>query len=601
MSDNEQSISPAVKFHLVKRIESHKVIALNDTRLLPHEEKYLDFHDVAGLILFERNVESITQLADLIGSVRELLDTDGLPALIVADHEGDTVSVLRRLIGAPPSPWAIATAGDLTLAREVARATGSEMMKLGVNTVLAPVADCVMDAASPVTGLRTFGRDPARTAEFVRHTVQGYRDAGILSCAKHFPGHGSTPDDSHEVLPVVRKSREELAGSDLVPFVAAVREGVEMVMVSHVAFPLDGDEELPASFDHRIINGMLRDELGFNGAVITDALDMGASTIYRRGRFGGIAGGTERPLLAGADLLLYSAPIPSEMQMEEGGERVMSLKVMEMIIHTLEKIIDRDRIEKKVAEEAEQNDALQSLIAILDASDRRILQLRRKLSAEPPVVERAKENVIDLGEYASPPVIYKEVAEKSIVLAGDPEGFVPVSAESAYLLLPVTHMSGLSLRPQNLAEFINVLRKHFASWEKADLMVDFIQDAEGRMQPVTSRALRMRLPREDWAAHSPEEAASEDLTEDFAVPADMTLLPVLSSRGVPPEEWLAKFEEFLSLHHVPFIIVTGWPITRELPQSIGRLYTFGASPQAASAAAAVLSGALEPLRSMSSV
>jgi beta-glucosidase-like glycosyl hydrolase len=597
MNDNELAISPAVKFHLVKRIESHKIIALNDARLLPHEEKYLEFHNVAGLILFERNIESITQLADLIGSIRERLETDGLPALVVADHEGDTVSVLRRLIGAPPSPWSIATAGDLALAREVASATGKEMKKLGINVVLAPVADCVMDASSPVTGLRTFGRDPAHVAEFVRHTILGYKDAGIFSCVKHFPGHGSTADDSHEVLPVVRKSREELAESDLVPFVAAVREGADMVMVSHVAFPLDGDEELPASFDHRIINGMLRDELGFHGTVITDALDMGASTIYRRGRYGGIAGGTERPLLAGADLLLYSLPIPSEMQMEEGGERLMSLKVMEMIIHTLEKIIDRDRIEKKVAEEAAQNEALQSLIGILDASDRRILQLRKKLAGEPSPVERAKENVIDLGEYASPPVIYKEVAERSIVLAGDPEGFVPVSAETTCLLLPVTHMSGLSLRPQNLAEFINVLRKRFDRWEKADLMVDFMPDAEGRMQPVSARALRLRSPREDWAVRSPEEAA-EDLTEDFTVSQGMTLLPVLSSRGVPPEDWLAKFEEFLSLHHVPFIIVTGWPLAQELPQSIGRLYTFGASPQVASAAAAVLSGAIEPLRSM---
>ncbi len=600
MNDNDLALSPAVKFHLVKRIESHKIIALNETRLLPHEEKYLEFHNVSGLILFERNVEGITQLGDLLGSVCERLGTDGLPALIMADHEGDTVSVLRRLIGAPPSAWAIAAAGDLALAREVAGATGTEMKKLGINVVLAPVADCVMNASSPVTGLRTFGRDPERVAEFVRQTILGYKDAGILCCVKHFPGHGSTPDDSHEVLPVVRKTREELAGGDLVPFVAAVREEAEMVMVSHVAFPLEGEEEIPASFDHRIINGMLRDELGFHGVVVTDALDMGASTIYRRGRFGGIAGGTERPLLAGVDLLLYSSPIPAEMQMGEGGERMLSLKVMEMIIHTLEKIIDRDRIEKKVAEEAAGNEALQSLIDILDASDRRILRLRKRLAAEPPPVERAEENVIHLEEYASPPAIYKEVAEKSIVLAGDPAGFVPVSGTAACLLLPVTHMSGLSLRPQNLVEFIGVLRKHFSSWERADLMVDFAPDVDGRMQPVSARALRMRASQGDGAAPPPEEVA-EAVAEDFAVPEGVTLLPVLSSRGVPPEDWLAKFEEFLLRHQVQFMIVTGWPLAQELPQSIGRLYTLGASPQVASVTAAVLSGAIEPLRSMPAV
>ena len=597
MTQKEFALSPAVKFHLVKRIENHKIIALNETKLLPHEEKYLEFHNVSGLILFERNVESITQLSDLIGTVREKLNTDGFPALIVTDHEGDTVSVLRRLIGAPPSPWALATAGDVDLAREVARATGKEMRKLGVNVVLAPVADCVLDAASPVTGLRTFGRDPERVAEFVRHTIMGYREAGILSCVKHFPGHGSTPEDSHEVLPVVGKSREELAATDLIPFAAAIRDEAEMVMVSHVAFPLDGEEEIPASFDRRIINGLLRDELGYQGVVITDALDMGASISYRRGRFGGLAGGTERPLLAGADLLLYSSPIPTEMQMEEGGDRVMSIKVMEMIIHTLEKIIDRDRIEKKVAEEASKNEVLQSLINILDTSEQRILHLRKQLAEEPPAAEQTKEKVIRLDEYASPPTIYKEVAEKSIVLAGDPAGFVPVSENTACLLLPVTHMSGLSLRPQNLAEFNSVLRKHFSSWEKADVMVDFAPDEDGRMQPITSRAWRMRSSRSDWAAPQAEETA-EAITEDFTVPEGLTLLPVLSSRGIPPEDWLANFEEFLLLHQVPFIIVTGWPMTEELPQSIGRLFTFGASPQVASAAAGVLSGSVEPLKSV---
>jgi len=596
MNDKEFTLSPAVKFHLVKRIERHKIIALNDTRLLPHEEKYLEFHNVSGLILFERNVESIPQLAELIGAVRDKVETNGPPALIMADHEGDTVSVLRRLIGAPPSPWSIAATGDLALAREVAEATGKELKKLGVNVVLAPVADCVMDESSPVTGLRTFGRDPQRVAEFVRHTILGYKDAGIVSCVKHFPGHGSTADDSHEVLPVVRKTREDLAASDLIPFVAAVREGVEMVMVSHVAFPLDGQEEIPASFDNRVINGMLRDELGFPGIVVTDALDMGASTAYRRGRFSGIAGGTERPLLAGADLLLYSSPIPSEMQMEEGGERVMSLKVMEMIIHTLEKIIDKDRIDKKVAEEAAENQALDSLIRILDASERRITRLREMLAAVPAAEERKSENVIRLEEYASPPTIYKNVAERSIVLAGDPEGFVPVSVDSSCLLLPVAHMSGLSLRPQNVIEFISVLRKHFASWRRADVMVDFATDADGRMQPISAKTLRMKSPREDWASLAPEEAAG-DIMEAFMVPEGMTLLPVFSSRGVPPEDWLAKFEEFLLLHHVPFMIVTGWPVAQELPRSIGRLYTYGASPQVASAAAGVLSGAIEPLRS----
>ncbi|MFH1754860.1 MAG: glycoside hydrolase family 3 N-terminal domain-containing protein [Candidatus Latescibacterota bacterium] len=600
MTNEDTALSPAVKFHLVKRIESHKIIALNETRLLPHEEKYLEFHNVSGMILFERNVESLTQLADLIGSVSEKLSNDGLPALIMADHEGDTVSVLRRLIGAPPSPWAIAMAGDLALARQVACETGQEMRKLGVNIVLAPVADCVLDTSSPVTGLRSFGTNPERVAEFVRHTILGYKDAGVISCVKHFPGHGSTAEDSHEVLPVVAKSREDLAAADLVPFVAALREQVEMVMISHVAYPLEGEDEIPASFDHRIINGLLRDELEFRGVVITDALDMGASITYRRGRFGGIAGGTERPLLAGADLLLYSSPIPTEMQMEESGEQMMSLKVMEMIIHTLERIIDKDRIGKKVEEEAALNDGLQALLNILNASDKRVLALRQQLAGIPPVKEPARDKVIRLDEYASTPSIYKEIAEKSIVLAGDPAGFVPIAEGTACLLMPIAHISGHSLRPQNLVEFLSVLRKHFPSWRKTDLMVDFTVDGDGRVQPISARALRVRASREGWTAQPGDEGA-EVIAEELEVPQGMTLLPVLSARGVPPEEWMAHLEMFLDLHHVPFMIVTGWPMSRELPQSIGRLLTFGASPQVASVVAGILAGSIAPLQSRSDV
>jgi beta-N-acetylhexosaminidase len=140
-------------------------------RLLPHEKKYLEFHNVAGVILFSRNIESLSQIGDLIGAVSEQLGVEGPAPLIMADHEGDFVAELRQIIGAPPSALAIAATGDLDLAAEVAYETGMAMRKLGVNTVLAPVADCYFDPASAITGLRTFGADPERVAEFVEQTI----------------------------------------------------------------------------------------------------------------------------------------------------------------------------------------------------------------------------------------------------------------------------------------------------------------------------------------------------------------------------------------------------------------------------------------------
>ena len=599
MTDHpEFKLPPGIKFYLVKRIETHKIIALSETRLLPHEEKYLEFHKVAGVILFERNIGSLSQLGDLIGRIRDKLLPESPPPLVMADHEGDAVSVLRRLVGAPPAPGAIAAAGDPELARQVALETGREMKKLGVNVVLAPVADCLLNPSSPITGLRCFGRDPERVAQYVAASVRGYQEAGILACAKHFPGHGSTPEDSHETLPVVGKSREDLARADLLPFLSAIRAGVEMVMISHVAFPLGEDIEKPASFDRRVIGGLLRDECGFGGVVITDALDMAASRDYRQDHIGGLLGGLERPLLAGSDLLLYSEPVPAKMPLEDKDAQVEALKVMEMIIHTLDRIIDRDRVEQKVREAAGENEALGSLLGILDRSEQRILNLRERLRPDGSAVKTPKRapaasKVIRLEDYAATPPIYQTVAESGIVLAGDPEGFIPVPAGLNCLVVPVAYPSGLRLSSQNLSEFTAALRRTFPAWERTDLLVDFAEDSEGRMQPMSSRDLKFGA-RRDEAERAAESDSTTRSPGSFFAPAGQVLLPVFSSRGRPPDDFLARFAAFLKLHQPPLVIITGYPVAAGLPGSMGRLYTFGASPQNAMAAVRVLSGDLKP-------
>jgi beta-glucosidase-like glycosyl hydrolase len=598
MNHSEFKLPPGIKFYLVKRIETHKVIALTETRLLPHEEKYLEFHDVAGVILFERNIGSLSQLGDLLGGVRDRLSPDRPPPFIMADHEGDAVSVLRRLIGAPPAPGAIAASGDPELARQVAFETGREMKKLGVNVVLAPVADCLFNPFSPITGLRCFGRDPQRVADYVAASVRGYQEAGLISCAKHFPGHGSTPEDSHETLPVVGKSREDLARADLLPFISAIQAGVEMVMISHVAFPLGEDSGRPASFDRRIVSGLLRDECGFGGVVITDALDMAASRDYRQDQIGGLVSGMERPLLAGSDLLLYSEPVPSEIHFEDENGRVKTIKVMEMIIHTLDRIIDRDRVEQKIREAAGENEALASLLGILDRSEQRIGSLRERLrtaesEAAAPKRPPASEKVIRLEDYAATPPIYQTVAEGGLVLAGDPEGFIPVPTGTSCLLMPIAYPSGSRLSTQNLSEFAAGLRRVFPAWERTDLSIDFAEDEEGRMQPVSSRDFKFGV-RHDGADAPNGLAAAPRSPRSFVAPAGLVPLPVFSSRGLPPDDFMFRFAAFLEIHQPPLVIITGYPVAAGLPGSLGRLYTFGASPQNAIAAARVLSGELEP-------
>lgn len=578
--DNDNILSAEVKYQLVRKLERHKVIGLAGNELLPHEGKYLEFHRLAGVILFERNLESLPQIADLVGSVGEHLSEEGLRPLVMADHEGDFVSELRRLIGVPPSALAIAASGDPALAREVAFETGVAMAKLGVNAVLAPVADCYVDPSSPITGLRSFGRDPARVAEFVGESVRGFRDAGILTCAKHFPGHGDTPSDSHETLPEIRTTLETLRTRDLVPFKAAIDAGVDMVMTAHVAFSFDEktDDGKPASFDTRLIRGLLRDELGFEGAVITDALEMEGARQYAHGRYGGLTGGFERTILAGSDLMLYASPIPERMNVQDESEPMIAVEVMQTIIETLSRVVDRSRIDAKLEEAAKNHDGVRSMLAVLDQSEERISRLRARASdLSVPPVPRLEGNVIRFESYASTPSIYKKVAEKSLVLLRDPEAFVPADPAHEWWLVPIEYHWGPSLKRQDLSGFVTLLCQRFPAWRRTGLVTAFEADADGKTEPIFA-------PVDGELDAGPARATRSRL------PAAAAVVPVFSARGAPPVLFLTQLADFVESRQAPFAIVTGWPLVDWVPESTGCLVTLGASPSVAAAVAAVLRG-----------
>lgn len=581
MTTNRESefLTPDITFHLVRKIEIHKIVALGGPSLLPHEEKFLEFHKSAGVMLLERNVESISQLAELIESVKEHLRSDDLDPLIMADHEGDLVSVLQRVIGTPPAPLAVAAAGDVTLAREVARATGTMMRKLGINCVLAPSADCSFDLTSPITGLRTFGYDPERVAEYVAATIAGYQDAGVLACAKHFPGHGSTREDSHETLPVVEKTLDRLKREDMVPFARAVEQGVEMIMTAHVAYKTgeDAGELKPASFAREMVQDMLRRDMGFDGVVITDALEMAGARDHAGTHYGGIAGGLERPLLAGSDLLLYSKPVPQEMFLE--GESMMSLEVMETIIHTLERVVNRERIERKLERAAEAHEGVRALLSLLGESERRVRHLRGLATsrAHPPR-EQETEKIILLSDYPTVPAIYRTVAEKGIILLRDPSRFLPLDEHISCVLVPIVHRPRGMISGQDVEDFIAVLMKHFTAWRRTVAVTGFEDsDGTGSFKP------RFQEPgsagRLDFLTGLPEDASR--------------IIPLVSMRGAPPVEFMEGLTAFVDTHPCPLVLVTGWPLTDWIPADTGVLLTLGSSKQVASVTASILTGKTE--------
>jgi len=210
------------------------------------------------------------QVRDLNRELASLVSPHS-PALISIDQEGGRVQRVRA------TEWpAMRTVGNANMDTEkVAHALGTELRAMGFNLNFAPVADVDSNPANPVIGDRSFG---SRASDVARHVIawtKGQQAAGVIACAKHFPGHGDTDQDSHLELPRVEREGPDLEQLELVPFRAAVSAGVGSIMTAHVMFPA-WDEEVPATMSERIIRGILRNKLGYHGVVFSDDLEMGA-------------------------------------------------------------------------------------------------------------------------------------------------------------------------------------------------------------------------------------------------------------------------------------------------------------------------------------
>lgn len=259
-----------------------------------------------GVCLYGDNIESREQLKMLCASIKEANPR----AIIAIDEEGGDVTRLFYKEGSPyPGNAVLGRIDDLAITAEVATAVAADLREIGVNLNLAPVVDINSEPKNPVIGVRAFGADPNLVSRHGAIWTRALQSAGVAACAKHFPGHGDTVADSHLDLPVVRASAEMLRSRELQPFIGQIGANVAAIMTSHILIPaLDSDA--PATFSKQIISGLLKDELGFGGVVITDALDMkGASGEI------GIPEAAVRSLAAGCDLLL-TGPAQTEADLQ---------------------------------------------------------------------------------------------------------------------------------------------------------------------------------------------------------------------------------------------------------------------------------------------
>jgi beta-N-acetylhexosaminidase len=244
---------------------------------------------LGGVVLYAWNVRDEDQLRALTDALRAQS-----PELVVAiDEEGGDVTRLEAKDGSSyPGNWALGVVDDVELTRAVAGAMAADLAAAGINLDLAPVADVNTTADNPIIGVRSFGSDAKLVARHVAAFVEGLETGGVAACAKHFPGHGDTLEDSHLELPTV----DELRAEALLPFRAAIDAGVTAIMTAHIRVREIGDE--PATLSRVLIGDVLREELGFTGVAITDALEMQAISATV-----GVEQGAVQALIAGADAL----------------------------------------------------------------------------------------------------------------------------------------------------------------------------------------------------------------------------------------------------------------------------------------------------------
>src|SRR5512138_825487 len=237
------------------------------------EVKELIARGVHGVILFARNVEDAVQVAELSAELKRLA---GRPLLVAVDQEGGRVARLRAPQGFTELPpmRVLGDAGDETLARELGALLGRELRAVGIDQDYAPVVDVDTNPANPVIGDRAFSRDPEVVGRLGAALAQGLQSAGVAACAKHFPGHGDTSQDSHKDLPRLPHALDRLEQVELAPFRALARAGVASVMTAHVVFEAL-DPARPATLSPAVMR-LLRERVGFDGCAISDDLEMKA-------------------------------------------------------------------------------------------------------------------------------------------------------------------------------------------------------------------------------------------------------------------------------------------------------------------------------------
>jgi len=369
-----------------------------------------EYH-IGGVILFARNVQSPQQVAALTNDLQKITLESGSPVLFIAiDQEGGRVARLTEDKGFTefPSAMALTATGDSQNAYRVASTMAVEMRAVGINVDFAPDLDVNNNPANPVIGIRSFSSDPTKVAEYGLAFAKGLQEYGVLAFGKHFPGHGDTGLDSHIDLPLVPHDRDRLDRIELVPFKAAIDADFAGIMSAHVTFPaIDFTPGLAATLSRPVLTGLLREELGYNGLIATDSLEMGA--LAAKGYPPQV--GAPLALAAGADLLLFNRD--HAMHREAFVNLVQAVK------------------DGKISQEQ------------LNDSVERIFQMKKRFGLLNPVpveVDAIVTSVKTMEHLA----LSRELAQKAITVVRDLQGLIPLKSATAPLVVETATVRDLT-------------------------------------------------------------------------------------------------------------------------------------------------------------
>jgi len=292
------------------------MIGFQGTSVTPDLASFIKEYRPGGVILFSRNLESVEQMVDLTNDLQAC--SRHSPLIISIDQEGGRVSRLPKGFTIFPPCGLLGRCNSAELAYSAAATTAKELKAVGVNMNMAPVLDVNSNPENPVIGDRSFGTTPDIVCELGAATIAGLQENKVAACGKHFPGHGDTNADSHKELPVVEAGRDRLEALEFLPFRRAAQHGVASMMTAHVLYGAL-DPELPATLSPAIITDLLRRQLQYDGAVLTDDLEMHAIIDHY-----GVEDAAIRALLAGCDVLLICQDRNREIAAFEAVEKAMA-------------------------------------------------------------------------------------------------------------------------------------------------------------------------------------------------------------------------------------------------------------------------------------